>query len=635
MVREILRKELIYRIEPEDLLPAVLEGILDSHPEIKFISFAGIDLGGNQTEEKIPVRRFLNNIDGFLEDGVQTDGSSVVLPGIASLNDARVDLVADKEATWFVDYNFENTVDGRPVGTLVIPSFLRHRESFVGSRSVLKRAVERLKQEVRELLQRHRELAAELGIDVEEITDIRYNAATELEFWVKTPGEEADVEQLSVSQVLQEHYWKPTRGCVRTAMELSLLLMEKYGFKPEMGHKEVGGVKATLGGDGEFTHIMEQLEIDWEYDRAMQSADNELFIRSLIKEVFRLQGLEVTFMAKPIEGVAGNGKHTHLSLTAVMKDGKQVNLFTSSNPGRGFLSSLGWGALMGILKNFEAIGAFITNSNDAFRRLQPGFEAPVCTVASLGHDPEIPSRNRTVLIGLIREVANPLATRFELRAPNPHTNTHLALAAISQGMLDGMEFAAARSEEELEAEFCKGPGEEKEYLERDRVYRSEKDIFEDYTEEERNRYFGRAPSTVWEALENLAGESRKKQVLMAGGVFTEKIISSYQQAVLCQWATELVNRIIPESRKIVRQCRKLHGATNGNELDDQNWVHVNRIRVYLMRDSHGRQSLFTRIKDAIKRKDYRLVSTLQLELYDKIEELKKAYRHYKDNILDY
>ena len=180
-------------------------------------------------------------------------------------------------------------------------------------------------------------------------------------------------------------------------------------------------------------------------------------------------------MAKPIDGVAGSGEHTHVSIMALMADGKRRNLFASREPQSEFLSPLGWGALMGLLRNYEAVGAFVTASNDAFNRLKPGFEAPVCIVASVGHDVTMPSRNRTVLAGLVRDTANPMAARFEVRAPNPHTNTYLAVAAFYQAMLDGMAWAAAsgRSSKELEADFSKAPGVPHPYLEKDRAYRSE------------------------------------------------------------------------------------------------------------------------------------------------------------------
>ena len=73
---------------------------------------------------------------------------------------------------------------------------------------------------------------------------------------------------------------------------------------------------------------------------------------------------------------------------------------------------------------------FITSTTDSLIRLKPGFEAPVSIVTSLGHSPNEKGRNRTILCGLIRDLDNPYATRFELRSPNPYTNTYTAIALI-------------------------------------------------------------------------------------------------------------------------------------------------------------------------------------------------------------
>ena len=143
-------------------------------------------------------------------------------------------------------------------------------------------------------------------------------------------------------------------------------------------------------------------------------------------------------MAKPVEGVAGNGEHTHLSVSARTKAGKIINLFAASDPKKDFLNPIGFGGLMGILKNYEVINPFVSPSIDALNRLKPGYEAPVCIVTSLGHSAHEPSRNRTILIGLVRDERKPLATRFELRAPNPKSNTYLVLASSYMAMLDGI-----------------------------------------------------------------------------------------------------------------------------------------------------------------------------------------------------
>jgi glutamine synthetase len=625
--------ELLYVIPAADRNASGLRRLLPAHAEIRFVSLTGVDLGGNDTDEKIPVSHFLDNIEEFLTGGVQTDGSSVVLPGIATLNDGKVDLITDPTVRWYVDYNSEHLDPklGLPVGTLRIPSFLKHGDALIDSRAILKRTRETVEQRLLSLVARHPEAFRGAGVEPGSVVSIELVAATELEFWVRTPGASIATEKLSVSQVLQESYWKRTKGAVRTALETSLDLLASYGLGPEMGHKEVGGIKATVSGMGGFDGIMEQLEVDWKYAEALQASDNELLARIMIKETFRRQGLEVTFMAKPIDGVAGSGEHTHVSIMARLADGTRRNLFAPAAMEREYLSPLGWGALMGLLRNYEVVGPFVTASNDAFNRLKPGFEAPVCIVAAIGHDVSLPSRNRTVLAGLVRDTANPLATRFEVRAPNPHTNTYLALAAIYQAMAHGIEWAAASGlrSDELQAGFSKKPGAAHPYLERERAYRSEEDVFEHYGAEERDRLFGLPPATVWETLENLAKHRDKSVALETGGVFSRAMLDSYRAATLLRWMAELSDRIVPENALAVHACARLAGE---NALDAERWARIDALRQELARDDTGRASLFTRVREAVAGRRHAEVSALQLEMAAKMTELRSLFQIYRRNI---
>lgn len=635
---DLIMNDLVYVINPKEYTTEELVALLKSHPEIRFVSLAGADITGNSTDERIPISMFFEDVEEFLNGGVQTDGSSVVLPGIATLNNGKVDLIADTNCLWFVDYNYEN-IDyevKRPVGTLRIPSFLVHNNKFVDSRSMLIRAIEHFESTIMQLLEDHPDVCCEYGISFSDIEDIVLTSATELEFWVKTPNDKADVEALSASQVLQESYWKRTKGIVRTSLEQSLLLMEKYNLKPEMGHKEVGGIKAKLDETGNFTHIMEQLEIDWKYDTALQAADNEKLVRYIVKEVFRKNGLEVTFHAKPIEGVAGNGEHTHVGVAAKLKNGKMINLFNPSDLKKDFLSPIGYGALMGILKNYEVINPFISSSIDSLNRLKPGFEAPVCIVCSLGNSIETPSRNRTVLVGLVRDMSNPMSTRLEVRSPNPLTNTYIALSVIYQSMLDGITAVvkAGKTAKELEAEISKLPESEGFYLEKGRAYRSEEDVFEHFTLEERNRIFGIHPATVYENLSNLKKYTDKVEVLLKGGVIDETLINSFITAFTNRWVTEILNRLLPENMDIVRKCKAVHDILNAQDLDITHWAQVDKLRHYLMKDTYDSKSLFTRIREAAKAKDYEILSQLQLEMSSKIIELKELYNDYKRNLIN-
>ena len=634
----VLDPHVLYIVPQEAKNAAGLRELFSKHPEICFVSLVGVDLRGYDTDEKIPVSAFLSDIDEFLGGGVQTDGSSVIMPGIAPLNNARVVLVADYGARWVIDHNWDHIhlATGRPVGTLRIPSLLVHDGEAVDSRSVLVRSVKRLKEVVLSLLSSRADCARAFGIEPKDIEEIVPTSATELEFWVKTPGDKADVEQLSASQVLKEQYWKRTKGSVRTALEQSLMIMERYGLRPEMGHKEVGGVKSEIDQEGQFTHIMEQLEVDWGYSSPLDAADNVILARNVIKETFRHHGLDVTFTAKPIEGVAGSGMHTHVGIAARMKDGGVRNLFWPTDPMKDYLSPVGWGAVMGILKNYEGIGSLITATNDSFNRLKPGFEAPVCIVASIGHSVEVPSRNRTVLVGLIRDLGNPLATRFEVRSPNPRTNAYLAIAAIHQAMLDGIAYAveSGKTSAQLEREFSKDPDDACDYLEPGRLYRSEEDVFEHYTEDARIKYMGKPPATVWEGMENLSKYPAKTAVLTAGGVFTDKILHSYREAMLSHWVTELKERVIHENVEIVRSCRKIHDVwDSANKVDEDRWAYIQGLRMDLAKETVAKRSLFNRLRDAIESGEFDEVSRMQMEMNAKMAELRAAYAEYVKNLL--
>ncbi|HAT4093795.1 TPA: glutamine synthetase [Clostridium perfringens] len=632
-----MNKDLLFTIPKKYHNKESLISIFEDHPEIKFVSLVGVDLAGNDTDEKIPSKLFLKDIDSFLHGtAVQTDGSSVVLPGIATLNNAKVDMIADLDCKWFVDYNYDfiDPLTNRPVGTLRIPCFLIHEDKAVDSRHILKNSIDTFKSNIFSLLKKYPETLNDLNIKFDDIDDLLLTSATELEFWVKTPNDKALIEELSTSEVLQEQYWTRTKGNVRTALEQSLLYMDEYGFEPEMGHKEVGGVKAKLTSSGQFDHIMEQLEIDWKFSDAMQAADNELFIRTLVKETFRRNGLEVTFLAKPISGVAGSGEHTHLSLSLKLKDGRMINLF---NPTKNhFLSKIGYGSIMGILKNYEVMNPFISATTDSLKRLKPGFEAPVCIVTSLGQSPEVPSRNRTILAGLIRDPHNPLATRFELRSPNPFTNTYLCIASSYMAMLDGIKYALEndKTEDDLLAELSKKPGEEADYLEKSRAYRSEEDVFEDFTDSQRNEYFGVAPATVFENLSAFDKYPEKVEVLKVNSVFTDKLINSFKMATTKRWTTEITSRIIPSYTKDIRSAKQLHCCDKALDLDVSTWMTINELRHITMKDSYHRRSLFTQIKNAINESDFEKASDLQIKLDKNMSELNELYSTYKKNLLD-
>lgn len=630
--------DMLYVIKPEENDLVSLKKILSEHPEVKFASLVGVDIGGHDTDEKIPIEAFLKNYDKLMAHGVQTDGSSVVLPKIANLNNAKVDIIPDKTVNWYIDHNLKHidTKTGFPVGTLRIPSYLLHNDvSQVGARVVLRDGVRAFKQELMELLKKHPYVFDELPLNgISEIDDLILTGATELEFWVKTPEDDADKMQLSTAQMLKEQYWKRTIGAVRSSLERTLLILDKYGFGVEMGHKEVGGVKAQMESSGHYNHVMEQLEIDWNYADVIQAADNENQVKYVVRDVFRMYGLEVTFNAKPIPGVAGSGEHTHVGVAAKLKDGKIVNLFSPKDADKDYMSPLGYGALMGILKNYDIINPFVSWTNDAFNRLKPGFEAPVCVVTSLGHSVQSPSRNRTVLVGLVRDTSNPLATRFEIRSPNPKSNTYLICASAYMAMLDGIKAALGeeKTAKELEKSISKNYGEKDFYLETDRIYRSEKNIFEEYSQQERDKYFGFVPGTVWENIKTLDASNERTKILEADDVMRRVTLESYQEAVISQWRLELHDRIVPNVKDLIRQTVRIHGET-GNDLDESLWQEVNALRHEIGKDSIEYKCLLTQIICALDESDYDKASQLQILTQKEVDRMSELYERYKSNLI--
>lgn len=635
----MMNPDMLYVISPEEQNRETLTEILTAHPEIKFVSFMGVDFAGNDTDEKVPISLFLKDIDGFLEGmAAQTDGSSVVLTGIATLNNARVDMKIDSSVNWYIDYNYEHfdSATGRMVGTLRIPCFLVHNNVRVDSRSILHDTLDYVEKELLELFKKHPQVAGLEHISGEDIEKIIFTCATELEFWVKSPREDAPIEALSSSQMMQEQYWQRCRGNVRTALEQTVEMLEAYGLGPEMGHKECGGVRGQIDDNGHMTHVMEQLEVDWKYSYGVQTADNELLARIIVKEIFRLNGLEVSFQAKPVPGVAGSGEHTHVGIAAKMKNGKVVNLFAPKDMHTEFLSAVGYGSMMGLLKNYEVINPFISSTIDSLNRLKPGFEAPVCIVTSLGLSPEVPSRNRTILAGLIRDIDSPMATRIEMRSPNPYTNTYLAIAAFYISMLDGIKACveSGKTLKEMENEMSKKAGEEGFYLEKDREYRSEHDVFEDYNEEERAQLFGKPPATVWENMCAIKNYPEKIAVLTTGNILKKEFIESFAKGALIRWQTELLNRIIPEYHKEICLMKKLHDDDNHTTHDAAMWEKIAAMRNTMAKDVTEQPSLFTMTREAFARGDFDAASNLQLEMAEIMQKLKAQYNEYQHNIID-
>ncbi len=194
---------------------------------------------------------------------------------------------------------------------------------------------------------------------------------------------------------------------LRTEM---LLVLEGLGIDIEAQHHEV----ATGG----------QAEIDMRFKPLLEMADQLVWFKYVLKNVAQKAGHTVTFMPKPLYGDNGSGMHTHLS---IWKEGKP--LFAGDQYAG--VSQMALYAIGGILKHTKALCAFTNPTTNSYKRLVPGFEAPVNLAYS--------SRNRSAAIRIPMYSSSPKAKRIEFRTPDPSCNGYLAFSAICMAAIDGIQ----------------------------------------------------------------------------------------------------------------------------------------------------------------------------------------------------
>ena len=186
--------------------------------------------------------------------------------------------------------------------------------------------------------------------------------------------------------------------------------LEKCGVKIEVHHHEVG----TAG----------QTEIDMRYQTLTRMADQVLLYKYIIKNTARQRGKVVTVMPKPLFQDNGSGMHTHQSL---WKGGK--NLFYDKK-GYGLISDMARYYIGGLLKHAHALCGFIAPTTNSYRRLVPGYEAPINLVYS--------ARNRSACVRIPMYSTSEKAKRLEFRTPDPSCNPYLAFPAMLMAGLDGV-----------------------------------------------------------------------------------------------------------------------------------------------------------------------------------------------------
>lgn len=201
-------------------------------------------------------------------------------------------------------------------------------------------------------------------------------------------------------------------------------------------------------------------------------------------------------------------------------------------------------------------------------------------------------------------------------------------------MLDGIKAAldAGKTPKELEASISKKAGEEDFYLEKDRQYRSEENVFDFYSAEERERLFGKAPATVWENFKALDEHPEMLEKITQGDPVMELIVKSFREQLTTKWYTELHDRLIPNTMDFVRSCSRKHNETEATDYDIMNWRRVDNLRRSLGKDHLESMSLLTRTKIAIDEENFDLVSELEIEIQRKTEELRDLYTTYTKNL---
>ena len=253
---------------------------------------------------------------------------------------------------------------------------------------------------------------------------------------------------------------------LRTEMVLE---MQKVGINVECQHHEV----ATAG----------QAEIDMRYSTLTHIGDQLLWFKYVVKNVAKRHGKTVTFMPKPLCDDNGSGMHVHISL---WKNNKPL----FAGEGYGGLSDMAKYFIGGLLKHANSLCAFTNPATNSYRRLVPGYEAPINLAYS--------SRNRSAAIRIPMYSASPNSKRIEFRTPDPSCNGYLAFAAMLMAGLDGIQNKT-------------DPGEP-----------LDKNIYKLTPIEKQN--IPHAPKSLDEALDHL---EKDHEFLLRGDVFTNDVIEMW------------------------------------------------------------------------------------------------------------
>ncbi|ELZ04114.1 type I glutamate--ammonia ligase [Natrialba aegyptia] len=346
--------------------------------DIDFLRLQFTDILGTVKNVSVPARQ----AEKAFTEGIYFDGSSI--EGFVRIQESDMRLTPDPET--FAILPWRDRDEGASARLICDVVNTSTGKPFEGDpRYVLKRALDR---------------AEEMGYTV--------NAAPEPEFFL---FEEDEVGRATTTTNDAGGYFDLAPKDLASDVRRDIIYgLESMGFEVEASHHEVA--------EG-------QHEINFEYDDALTTADNVATFRTVVRAIAAQHDYHATFMPKPIPKINGSGMHTHLSLFT--EDGENAfhdgdDEFDLSDEARAFTA--------GILEHAPAITAVANPTVNSYKRLVPGYEAPVYVAWS--------DRNRS---SLIRKPAArvPAASRVELRSPDPSCNPYLAIATMIHAGLNGIE----------------------------------------------------------------------------------------------------------------------------------------------------------------------------------------------------
>ena len=342
--------------------------------DVKFIRLQFVDMNGQAKNLALPA----DQIDKALNNEIMLDGSSI--KGFRNIETSDMYFYPDKKTFTLLPWRAS---DKGNVARLICDIHNPDGTPFEGCpRANLKRLMRE---------------AAELGYTM--------NVGPEAEFFLFKKDENGNPTTLPHDKAGYYDVGPDDLGeNIRGEM---VRCLQQMGFEIEASHHEVAAG---------------QHEIDFKYADILTTADNVVTFKYAVKAIAAEHGLHATFMPKPIFGINGSGMHCNMSL---FKDGKNAFIDTSK-PYQ--LSDEAIWSIGGILKHVQRVTAITNPTVNSYKRLVPGYEAPVYVAWSLA--------NRSALVRVPAKRGN--ATRIELRSPDPSCNPYLTFAVLFQAALDGI-----------------------------------------------------------------------------------------------------------------------------------------------------------------------------------------------------